>query len=61
MKQLTFKLLLAIGMITLGIGCKKENKADTSVRAITLEKTSATLKIGESATLAYTIFPESAA
>ena len=25
MKQLTFKLLAAIGIITLGSGCKKEN------------------------------------
>jgi hypothetical protein len=61
MKQLTFKLLLAIGIITLGIGCKKDNKADTSVRAVALEKSTATLKIGETTTLTYNIFPANAA
>ena len=61
MKQLTFKLLLAIGIITLGTGCKKDNKVDTSVRAIALGKTTATLKIGETTTLTYTIFPDNAA
>lgn len=61
MKQLTFKLFMAIGIIVLGIGCKKENKADTSVRAIALAKSTATLKIGETTTLTYTVFPENAA
>src|SRR4051812_15337552 len=62
MKQLTFKLFMVIGIITLGIGCKKDNKAaDASVRAVALEKTTATLKIGETATLTYTIFPANAA
>jgi hypothetical protein len=61
MKQLTFKLLVAIGLITLvGVGCKKENKVDNSVKGITLAKSTATLKIGETQTLTYTIFPESA-
>ncbi|MXV16560.1 Ig-like domain-containing protein [Hufsiella ginkgonis] len=61
MKQLTFKLLLAIGVITLlGAGCKKD-KIDTSVKGIALAKTTATLKVGETQTLTYTIFPENAA
>jgi hypothetical protein len=62
MKQLTLKLFLMLGVITLmGTGCKKEDKVDTSVKGIALAKSTATLKIGETQTLTYTIFPENAA
>ncbi|GAA4307272.1 Ig-like domain-containing protein [Compostibacter hankyongensis] len=62
MKQLTLKLLLVIGGITLmNIGCKKDDKVDNSIKGITLAKSTATLKVGESTTLTYTIFPENAA
>lgn len=62
MKQLTFKLLLVIGMMTIiNVGCKKNDKVDTSLKGIALAKSSATLKVGETQTLTYTIFPENAA
>ena len=63
MKQLTLRLLLAIGVITtlMSVGCKKDDKADTAVRGITLAKSSATLKPAETATLTFTIFPATAA
>jgi hypothetical protein len=62
MKQLTCKLLLAIGAIILmGTGCKKDASPDTAIKGIALAKTTATLKVGETETLTYTIFPENTA
>ncbi len=60
MKQLTFKFFLAVGaLFVLGQGCKKD-KADLSVKGITLSKSTTTLKPGATETLSFTIFPENA-
>lgn len=59
-KQLTFNLFLVLGaiMAMVGQGCKKE--ADTSVKGVSVSKTSLTLKPGKTETLSYTIFPDNA-
>lgn len=62
MKQATFKLFLALGtLIMLGFVACKKDKPDTTVKGVTLSKTTLTLKPGGTETLSFTLFPANAA
>ena len=54
-------VLLMGAVLAFGVGCKKDVDNGTgagTVKAVVLDKTTASLKVGEQLTLTYTVFPE---